>query len=227
MLPMLVTAAGTISPGRVFVIGAGVAGLQAVATARRLGAVVEAYDTRPAAAEQVQSLGGRFVALDLEAGDAEDAGGYAKAQSEEFYRRQRELMGECAGRADIVVTTALVPGRRAPLLVTESAVRAMRPGSIVVDLAAANGGNCEPTKADEEVWVGRTLVLGPTNLPSDLAYNASQMFSKNVVTFLQHLVKDGELVLDPDDAITKGALLTRAGEVVNEAASEAAAKGGR
>ncbi|MDJ0787483.1 MAG: Re/Si-specific NAD(P)(+) transhydrogenase subunit alpha [Myxococcota bacterium] len=215
MLPMLVTAAGTISPARFFIIGAGVAGLQAIATAKRLGAVVEAYDTRSAAAEQVESLGARFVEVDLDAGDSEDSGGYAKAQSEEFYAKQRELMAECAARADVVITTALVPGREAPLLITDEAVAGMKPGSIVVDLAAANGGNCAPSKADQEVDVGGVKVLGPTNLPSDLPLNASQMFSKNLVTFLQHLAPEGELVMDLEDEITKGALLVYEGEVTN------------
>ncbi len=215
MFPMLVTAAGTISPSRVFVIGAGVAGLQAIATAKRLGAVVEAYDTRAAAAEQVESLGGRFVQLDLETGDSEDSGGYAKDQGEAFYERQRELMAEVAGRSDIVITTALVPGREAPKLITEEAVYGMKAGSVVVDLAAANGGNVAPSKPDEEVVVDGVLVLGPTNLPSDLPRNASEMFSKNVVTFLQHLVNEGELVLDLEDEITAGAMLAHGGEVKN------------
>ena len=220
MFPMLVTAAGTISPARVFVIGAGVAGLQAIATAKRLGAVVEAYDTRAAAAEQVESLGARFVHLDLDAGDAEDAGGYAKAQSDAFYDKQRDLMRERAARSDVVITTALVPGRRAPVLIDEAAVRAMKPGSVVVDLAAANGGNCALSEADREVSVDGVLVLGPTNLPSDLPVNASQMFSKNVVTFLQHLAADGELTLDLEDEITKGAMLTHAGQVTQESVRE-------
>ena len=220
MFPMLVTAAGTISPARVFVIGAGVAGLQAISTAKRLSAVVEAYDTRAAAAEQVQSLGARFVQLDLDTGDAEDAGGYARAQSEEFYDQQRRLMGERAVASDVVITTALVPGRPAPLLIDEAAIRAMKPGSVVVDLAAANGGNCAPSRADEEVAVDGVLVLGPTNLPSDLPTNASQMFSKNVVTFLLHLVNEGELQLDLEDAITTGAMLTHDGQVTQEAVRE-------
>jgi NAD(P) transhydrogenase subunit alpha len=220
MFPMLVTAAGTISPSRVFVIGAGVAGLQAIATAKRLGAVVEAFDTRPAVAEQVESLGGRFVKLDLEAGDAEDEGGYARAQSEAFYARQRELMGERAAASDVVITTALVPGRPAPVLVDEDAVRRMKPGSVVVDLAAANGGNCALSEPDREVRAGGVLVLGPTNLPSDLPTNASQMFSRNVVTFLQHLIVEGELVLDLDDEITRETLLAHEGRVTQDAVRE-------
>ncbi len=213
MFPMLVTAAGTISPARVFVIGAGVAGLQAIATARRLGAVVEAYDTRVAAAEQIGSLGGRFVSLALDVGDAEDAGGYAREQSEGFYEKQRALMAEVAARSDIVITTALVPGKKSPLLIDTAGIRGMRAGSVVVDLAAAGGGNCEPTQADQEVNVDGVRVLGPTNLPSDLSPNASQMLSKNVVTLVLHLTTAGDLALDLDDEITDGALVTHAGKI--------------
>jgi H+-translocating NAD(P) transhydrogenase subunit alpha len=216
MFPMLVTAAGTLSPARVFVIGAGVAGLQAIATAKRIGAVVEAYDTREAVAEQVQSLGARFVSLPLEAEDAEDAGGYARAQSEEFYARQRKLMAERAAASDVVITTALVPGRRAPLLLDEEGLRGMRPGSVIVDLAAANGGNCASTEADREVVRHGVRVLGPTNLPSDVPTHASQMFSRNLVSLVQHLTADGALRMDLEDAITKGALVTHEGRVVNE-----------
>jgi NAD(P) transhydrogenase subunit alpha len=217
LLPMLVTAAGTISAGRVFVIGAGVAGLQAIATAKRLGAIVEAYDTRAAAAEQIKSLGGRFVSFELETADAQDAGGYAKAQSEEFYAKQREFMAKQAAHSDIVITTALVPGRRAPLLLDEAGVRGMKPGSVVVDLAAQNGGNCEVTRADEVVELEGTTVLGPTNLPSDAAVDASRMFSRNLVTLIAHLVDEGKLVLDREDEITNGTLVAYAGEVVHEA----------
>jgi NAD(P) transhydrogenase subunit alpha len=217
LLPMLVTAAGTITAGRVFVIGAGVAGLQAIATAKRLGAIVEAYDTRAAAAEQIESLGGRFVSFELETADAQDAGGYAKAQSEEFYAKQREFMAKQAAHSDIVITTALVPGRRAPLLLDEAGVRGMKPGSVVVDLAAQNGGNCEVTRADEVVELEGTTVLGPTNLPSDAAVDASRMFSRNLVTLIAHLVDEGKLVLDREDEITSGTLVAYAGEVVHEA----------
>ena len=216
MFPMLVTAAGTISPARVFVIGAGVAGLQAIATAKRLGAVVEAYDTRAAAAEQIQSVGGRTINLEADVGDAEDTGGYAKAQSEDFYERQRALMAEVAAHSDVVITTALVPGVPAPLLIDEAGIRGMRPGSVVIDLAASNGGNCAPTRADEEVEIGGVTVLGPTNLPSDLSTNASQMFSKNVVTLVQHLTPDGVLALDLEDEITSGTLLTHGGVIRDE-----------
>jgi NAD(P) transhydrogenase subunit alpha len=217
MFPMLVTAAGTISPARVFIVGAGVAGLQAIATARRLGAVVEAYDTRPAVAEQVQSLGARFVELEIDAGDAEDAGGYARAQTEEFYQRQRALMAKRAAVSDVVITTALVPGQRAPLLLDEDGVKGMKPGSVVVDLAAANGGNCECTRPGEIVKVHGVTLVGDTNLPSHLPADASLMFSKNVVTLVKHLAPEGELVLDLEDEITRGTLLAQGGKVVHEA----------
>jgi NAD(P) transhydrogenase subunit alpha len=215
-LPMMVTAAGTIAAARVLVIGAGVAGLQAIATARRLGAVVEAYDVRPAVKEQVESLGARFVELPLETAGAEDAGGYAKAQSEEFLARQRELLGQRVKAADIVITTALVPGRRAPVLVDEATVRGMRPGSVVVDLAAEQGGHCAGTRADEVVDVGGVTVLGPTNLPSDVAFHASQMYARNAAAFLGNCVREGKLVLDFEDPITRESIVTHAGEVRNE-----------
>ncbi len=218
IFPMLVTAAGTISPARVLVIGAGVAGLQAIATARRLGAVVEAYDTRPAVKEQVESLGGRFVELDLDAGDAQDAGGYAKAQTEEFYQKQQELLGKRIAASDVVITTALVPGQPAPELITEAAVQAMKPGSVIVDLAAEKGGNCACTQPDQDVVVHGVTIVGRTNLPSEIPANASQMYSKNIVTFLKHLAPEGELVLDFEDEITQGALLTHDGAIANEAA---------
>jgi NAD(P) transhydrogenase subunit alpha len=218
IFPMLVTAAGTISPARVLVIGAGVAGLQAIATARRLGAVVEAYDTRPAVKEQVESLGARFVELDLDAGDAQDAGGYAKAQTEEFYQKQQELLGKRIAASDVVITTALVPGQPAPELITEAAVQAMKPGSVIVDLAAEKGGNCACTQPDQDVVVHGVTIIGRTNLPSEIPANASQMYSKNVVTFLKHLAPEGELVLDFEDEITQGALLTHDGAIANEAA---------
>jgi NAD(P) transhydrogenase subunit alpha len=217
MFPLLTTAAGTLAAARVFVIGAGVAGLQAIATAKRLGAVVEAYDTRPAVAEQVRSLGAKFVELELAAGDAEDKGGYATAQSEEFYARQRKLMGERAARSDVVVTTALVPGQRAPLLLDEDGVRSMRAGSVIVDLAAANGGNCACTVPGEIVVRHGVTLVGDTNLSSAIPRDASQMFSKNVVTFLRNLVKDGGLHIDLEDEITRGSLVTRDGAVVSEA----------
>jgi NAD(P) transhydrogenase subunit alpha len=218
IFPMMTTAAGTIAPSRVFVIGAGVAGLQAIATAKRLGAVVEAYDTRPAVKEQVQSLGARFVELEIDTGDAEDAGGYARAQSEEFYQKQRQLLGKRLANADVVVTTALVPGQRAPLLIPEETVQAMRPGSVIVDLAAEQGGNCELSQADRRVTLHDVTIMGPTNLPSDVPSNASQMYSKNLTTFLGHLMHEGSIRLDLEDEITRGAMLCHEGEIVNERA---------
>jgi NAD(P) transhydrogenase subunit alpha len=214
--PMLVTAAGTISPSRVLVVGAGVAGLQAIATAKRLGAVVEAYDTRSVVKEQIESVGGRFVELDLDTGDSEDAGGYAKAQTEEFYARQRELLGEVAKKCDVVITTALVPGAPAPRLLDESAVEGMKPGSVVVDLAAANGGNVALTRADERVEAHGVKIFGPTNLASAIPFNASQMYSRNLVTFLGHLVDEGKIELDLEDELTHGPLLTHEGRIANE-----------
>jgi NAD(P) transhydrogenase subunit alpha len=215
VFPMMTTAAGTITAARVLVIGAGVAGLQAIATARRLGAVVEAYDTRPAVKEQIESLGARFVELPLDTSDAEGAGGYARAQSDEFLAKQRELLGARVKLADAVVTTAAVPGARAPLLIDAETVAGMRPGSVIVDLAAATGGNCALTRADESVVAHGVTILGPTNLPSDAAADASRVYARNLATLVLHLVKDGALALDPDDEITKGTLLTRDGEVVH------------
>ncbi|NNL67529.1 MAG: Re/Si-specific NAD(P)(+) transhydrogenase subunit alpha [Myxococcales bacterium] len=214
--PMLVTAAGTISPARVLVVGAGVAGLQAIATAKRLGAVVEAYDTRAVVKEQVESVGGRFVELDLDTGDSEDAGGYAKAQSEEFYAKQRQLLGEVAKKCDVVITTALVPGIRAPRLIEEDAVAGMRPGSVIVDLAAANGGNVALSRPDEVVKAHGVTIYGPTNLASSIPFNASQMYSKNVTNFLAHLIDEGKVELDLEDELTSGALLTHQGKIANE-----------
>lgn len=213
MFPMFMTAAGTIKPARVFVIGAGVAGLQAIATARRLGAVVQGYDIRPAVREQVESLGGKFVELELDAGDAEDKGGYAKAMGEEFYKKQRELMAEVVSHSDVVVTTAAIPGKPSPLLITAEAVKGMAPGSVIVDLAAERGGNCELAKADETVVAHGVTILGPTNLTSTVPYHASQMYSKNVTTLLRHLVKEGTLELDLEDEITVGTMVSHDGEV--------------
>ena len=217
IFPMLVTAAGTISPARVLVIGAGVAGLQAIATARRLGAVVEAYDTRPAVKEQVESLGARFVELDLDTGDAEDAGGYARAQSEEFYQKQREQLGKRVAAADVVITTALVPGQPAPFLINEAAVEAMRAGSVIVDLAAEKGGNCQLVTPDATTVVHGVTLIGSTNLPAEIPANASQMYAKNLTTFVKHLAPEGQLVLDLEDEITAGAMLTHDGKIVNDA----------
>jgi H+-translocating NAD(P) transhydrogenase subunit alpha len=216
MFPMLTTAAGTIKPARVFVVGAGVAGLQAISTARRMGAPVEAYDVRPAAKEQVLSVGAKFVELPLEAGDAEDKGGYAKAQDESFYRRQREMMAKVVAASDVVITTAAIPGKRSPVLVTEDMVKGMAPGSVIVDLAAERGGNCELTKADDVVVAHGVTIIGPTNLPATVPYHASQMYAKNITTFVTHLVKDGVLNLSPDDEIARETLVTKDGEVVHQ-----------
>jgi H+-translocating NAD(P) transhydrogenase subunit alpha len=216
MFPMLTTAAGTVTPARVFVIGAGVAGLQAISTARRLGAPVEAYDVRPASKEQVQSVGAKFVELPIEVADAEDKGGYAKAQDESFYRRQREVMTKVVATSDVVITTAAIPGKRSPVLVTKEMVAGMAPGSVIVDLAAERGGNCELTKADETVVSGGVTIFGPTNLPSTVPYHASQMYAKNITTFLAHLVKDKKLVVAMDDEITRETLVSYDGQVVHE-----------
>ena len=215
MFPMMMTAAGTVTPARVFVVGAGVAGLQAIASARRLGAKVEAYDVRPAVKEQVESLGASFVDLPLDTAGSEDAGGYAKAQDEAFYARQREMMGRVVAGSDVVITTALIPGRPAPVLVTDEMVAGMTPGSVVVDLAAERGGNVEPSRPDEAVTAHGVTVLGPTNLPSTVPYHASQMYARNVSALLLHLVRDGAVALDPDDEITAGTLVSRDGEVVH------------
>jgi NAD(P) transhydrogenase subunit alpha len=215
MFPMLMTAAGTITPARVLVVGAGVAGLQAIATARRLGAVVRAYDVRPAAREQVESLGARFVELPLETADAEDARGYARAQGEAFYRRQRELMARVVAESDVVITTAVVPGRKAPVLITREMVARMEPGSVIVDLAAERGGNCEVTRAEATVVEHGVTVIGAVNLAGTVPYHASQMYARTVTAYLLHLLKAGALRLDLGDEITRETLLTRDGEVVH------------
>jgi NAD(P) transhydrogenase subunit alpha len=217
VLPMMTTAAGTIAAGRVLVIGAGVAGLQAIATARRLGALVEAYDTRPAVKEQVESLGARFVELPLETRDAEGAGGYARAQSEEFLGRQRALLAERVRAADAVITTAQVPGARAPRLIEADVVAGMKPGAVIVDLAAATGGNCALTRPDETVTSNGVTVLGPTNLPAQAAVDASRVYARNLANLVLHLVRDGALAIDLEDEITRGALLTHEGRVAAEA----------
>jgi NAD(P) transhydrogenase subunit alpha len=215
IFPMLTTAAGTITPGRVFVIGAGVAGLQAIATARRLGAVASAYDLRPAAKEQVQSLGGRFVELPIEAKDAEDARGYARAQDETFYKRQRELLGKVVADSDVVITAAVIPGKKPPILVTKEMVASMAPGSVIVDLAGERGGNCELTRPGEIAVEHGVTIIGWFNLASTVPYHASQMYARNVSAFLLHLVKDGKLQLNMDDEIIRETMLTQGGEVVN------------
>ncbi|UCG53798.1 MAG: Re/Si-specific NAD(P)(+) transhydrogenase subunit alpha [Candidatus Latescibacterota bacterium] len=214
IFPMFMTAAGTIAPARVFVIGVGVAGLQAIATAKRLGAVVSAYDIRPAVKDQVLSLGAKFVELELEAGDAEDKGGYAKAMDEEFYKKQREVMTKVVAENDVVITTAAVPGKKAPILVTEEMVKGMSPGSVVVDLAAERGGNCDLTKPGETVEVHGVSILGPLNVPSTVPYHASQMYAKNITTFFQNLVKDGAIDLNMEDEIIKDTMVAKGGEVV-------------
>ena len=216
--PMMMTAAGTVAPARVLVMGAGVAGLQAIATARRLGAVVSAYDVRPAVKEEVQSLGATFIELQLEAQEGE--GGYAREQSEEFLRQQRELIGEHVAKSDVVITTAAVPGRRAPLLVTGDMVRGMRPGSVLVDLASETGGNVELTKAGEDVDVNGVTIIGTRNIPSTMPLATSQLYARNVANLLLHLVKDGAINLDFEDEITKGACVTHDGEIVNERARQ-------
>jgi NAD(P) transhydrogenase subunit alpha len=223
--PLLMTAAGTVTPARVFIIGAGVAGLQAIGTAKRLGAVVEAYDTRPVVKEQVESLGGKFVELGLETKDAEAKTGYARAQSEEFYQRQQQMMAQYVSAADVVIPTALVPGKRAPILITEEMVRGMRPGSVIVDVAAEQGGNCALTKPGQEVVHQGVLILGPLNLPSTLAYHTSQMYSRTVTNYLTHLLKEGRVHLDLADELTRGPLVTHQGEIVHEVAKQTVASG--
>ena len=215
MFPLLMTAAGTVSPARVFVVGAGVAGLTAIATSRRLGAVVEAYDVRAAAREQVESLGAKFVEMPLPADSAETPGGYAKAFDEEFYRRQREKMSRVVSASDVVITTAQVPGKKAPLLITGEMVAGMAPGSVIVDLASEQGGNCELTRPGETVVAHGVTVLGPVNLPATVPYHASQMYSKNVSAFLLHLVREGRLAIDMQDEITRETLVARDGEIVS------------
>jgi NAD(P) transhydrogenase subunit alpha len=215
IFPMLTTAAGTITPGRVLVIGAGVAGLQAIATARRLGAMASAYDLRPAAKEQVQSLGGRFVELPIEAKDAEDARGYARAQDETFYKRQRDLLGKVVAESDVVISAAVIPGKKPPILVTKEMVASMAPGSVIVDLAGERGGNCELTRPGEIVVEYGVTIIGWFNLASTVPYHASQMYARNVSAFLVHLVKEGKLQLNKEDEIIRETMLTRGGEVVN------------
>ena len=215
MFPMMMTAAGTISPARAFVIGAGVAGLQAIASAKRLGAVVSAYDVRPAVKEQIESLGGKFVYMELDAEDAQDSGGYAKDMGEDFLKKQRELMTEVVKENDVVITTAAIPGKKSPVLITEDMVRGMQPGSVIVDLASERGGNCELTKAGEEVVYNHVKILGPINIAATVPYHASQMYARNVVTFIQNMAKDGEINIDMEDEIISGSLVTSGGDVVN------------
>jgi len=219
--PLLTTAAGTIPPAKVFVLGAGVAGLMAIATARRLGAVVEAFDVRPVVKEQVQSLGAKFVEMEITE-DTQTAGGYAKELSEETHRREMELLHKHAKGSDVIITTALIPGRPAPVLITEDMVNDMAPGSVIVDLAAENGGNCTLTRAGEEVIHGGVHILGPLNVPSTMPIHASQMYAKNIYNLLELMVKDKELKLNLEDDIIAGTIITRDGEIVHAGAKAAA-----
>jgi H+-translocating NAD(P) transhydrogenase subunit alpha len=216
MFPMMMTAAGTVVPARVFVVGVGVAGLQAIATAKRLGAVVSAYDIRPAVQEQVESLGARFVKLDLAPEETETDGGYAREMDEEFYRKQREKMIEVVSESDVVITTAAIPGKPAPLLVTDEMVRAMRPGTVIVDLAAERGGNCELTVPGETTEIQGVRILGPVNVPAGIAHHASQLYSKNITTFLEIILTDGTVNIDKEDEIVAATMMsteTENGEV--------------
>jgi NAD(P) transhydrogenase subunit alpha len=215
LFPMMMTAAGTLTPAKVFVIGAGVAGLQAIASARRLGAVVQGYDVRPAVKEQVESLGAKFVEMPLATGDAEGAGGYAKQLDEEFYRKQRELMAQTVAASDVCITTAAIPGKKSPVLVTADAVRGMAPGSVIVDLAAERGGNCELTRADETVVENGVTILGPTNLPSEVPTHASQMYAKNLTNFMALVSREGKVHLNLEDQVVRETLAAHRGEVVN------------
>lgn len=221
LFPLMMTAAGTLRPAKVFILGAGVAGLQAIATARKLGGVVSAYDIRPAAKEQVLSLGARFVELPLETHDVEDKSGYAKPQDERFYERQRELLSRVVAENDVVITTANVPGRKAPVLLTAEMVAGMAPGSVVVDLAAERGGNCAVTRAGEEVSYHGVRVFGPVNIAGTVPYHASQMYSNNIVAFLLHLFPKGELQFNWEDEITAGTLVAHEGRVVHPAVQQA------
>jgi H+-translocating NAD(P) transhydrogenase subunit alpha len=215
MFPMLMTAAGTITPAKVFVIGAGVAGLQAIATARRLGAVVSAYDVRPAVKEQIQSLGGKFIEMELETSQAEQKGGYAQQMDEAFYRKQRELMARVVAQSDAVITTAAIPGKKSPLLITAEAVAGMAPGSVIVDLAAERGGNCELSQAGQTVVEHGVTIMAPLNLPSEVPTHASLMYSKNICNFLTYIVKENKVAFNLDDEIIRDTLITHDGKVVN------------
>jgi H+-translocating NAD(P) transhydrogenase subunit alpha len=215
VFPMMTTAAGTITPARVFVIGAGVAGLQAISTARRLGAVASAYDMRPAAKEQVQSLGGRFIELPIEAQNAQDARGYGTAQDETFYARQRELLTRVVAESDVVITAAVIPGKKSPILITADMVKGMSPGSVIVDLAAERGGNCELTKIAETIKVHGVTIIGAINLASTVPYHASQMYARNLMTFLTYMVKEGKPQLNMQDEIIRETMITSGGEIIN------------
>jgi NAD(P) transhydrogenase subunit alpha len=220
LFPMMTTAAGTITPARVFIIGAGVAGLQAISTARRLGAVASAYDMRAASKEQVQSLGGRFVELPVEAKDAQDARGYGTAQDETFYARQRELLTRVVAESDVVITSAVIPGKKSPVLITADMVKGMALGSVIVDLAAERGGNCELTRVGETIDANGVTIIGARNLASTVPYHASQMYARNVTTFLTYMMKEGKLQLNTQDEITRETMVTRGGEIVNQRVRE-------
>jgi len=235
MFPMMMTAAGTITPARVFIMGVGVAGLQAIATAKRLGAVVSANDIRPAVREQVESLGARFVQLELDTEAAEDTGGYAKEMDEDFLRKQRDMIAQVVAESDVVITTAAVPGKQAPKLLSAEMVKGMAAGSVIVDVAAERGGNCELTVPGSTIDSGGVSILGPTNLPSEVPYHASQMYAKNISTFLLHLMDNGAIRLDLDDQIVSDTLIARSSQIVHPQVREAlgidpppaAATGGR
>lgn len=221
LFPMMMTAAGTVTPARLLVVGAGVAGLQAIATGRRLGALVHGYDIRPAAKLEVESLGAKFVELNLETTDAADSGGYAKAQSPDFYRKQQELLADAVAKSDVIITTAAVPGKKAPVLLTEEMVDRLAPGSVIIDLAAERGGNCACTEPGKTVERKGVLIHGPVNLASEIPNTASQLYAKNLSAFFLHLLKDGEMRIDPEDEIARETLVTRGGEVVNPKVREA------
>jgi NAD(P) transhydrogenase subunit alpha len=225
IFPMLTTAAGTVPPAQVFVVGAGVAGLTAIATARRLGAVVQAYDVRPAAQDDIESVGARCILLPLQPGDAEDHAGYAKELGDAFYRRQQELMAQVVAGVDVVIATAMIPGKPAPLLITADAVARMQPGSVIVDCAAERGGNCELTRPNHRVVTDNAVtILGPTNLAAKAPHDASSMYAKNVTAFLLHVVRDGAIRIDPEDEIVRGTLVTSGGEIVNKRVLESLAE---
>ena len=222
MFPMMMTSAGTATPARVFIIGAGVAGLQAIATCNRLGAIVSSYDIRPAVKEQVQSLGAKFVEFDLDTGESEDKGGYAKEMDDAFYKKQQQMMRDVIAEHDVVITTAAIPGKKAPILVTSDMVSAMKHGSVIVDLAAESGGNCEVTKPGETIDVGGVTVIGPKNVPSMVPFHASQMYSKNLANFLGLMVdKEGKFEINKEDEVISGALVTDGGAVVHETVKQA------
>ncbi len=222
MFPMLMTAAGTTAPAQVFVVGAGVAGLQAIATAKRLGSVVKAYDVRPAVKEQIESLGAKFVELPVDAKESEDSGGYAIEMDESFYKRQREMMTKIVEESDVVITTAMIPGKKAPVLIAAGMVKKMHHGSIIVDLAAESGGNCELTKSGKTVVTTGVTIIGPVNIASTIPYHASQMYSKNITTFLLHIIKEGKLSDDADDEILTDTMVTKDGTIVNKLVKELA-----